>query len=208
MSNAAEKLLQNTSKGVQAQALLALEDGTVFVGRSCGAPGEVSGEVCFNTSLEGYLEVITDPSYAGQIITMTYPQIGNYGVHIDDVQRSHIHARGLVVRDMCATPASWRCQLSLPEFLKQEGVVAIEGIDTRALVRHIRENGAMQGVLSTEDLDAASLVAKAQAAPRLVGANMVETVSDCTPRTFDALPPSHAFATHAPAAADKTVVVF
>lgn len=208
MSSAAEKLLEHTSKGVQAPAMLALEDGTVFLGKSCGAPGEVSGEVCFNTSLEGYLEVLTDPSYAGQIITMTYPQIGNYGVHSDDVQRNRIHARGFVVRDMCATPASWRCEMTLPEYLMQEGVVAIEGIDTRALVRHIREHGAMQGVLSTEDTDAASMIAKAKKAPRLVGANLVETVSDCTTRTFDALPASHAFATHDATPAQKTVVAY
>lgn len=129
----------------------------------CGAPGEVSGELCFNTGLVGYLEVITDPSYAGQIVTMTYPQIGNYGVNEDDVQASEIALRGLVVRDMCTHPSNWRSVESLPEFLKQHGVVAIEGIDTRALVRHLREAGAMRAVLSTEDLDEASLVAKARA---------------------------------------------
>lgn len=205
LSEAAARLLANTSKGVQARAVLALADGTVFEGRSCGAPGEVTGEVCFNTSLVGYLEVLTDPSYAGQIICMTYPQIGNYGVAEDDVQRACVHARGLVVRDLCATPSSWRCDLSLPEFLAREGIVAIEGVDTRALVRHIRERGAMTGVLSTTDLDEASLVAKAKAAPALVGQNLVEGVSD--PQGTSSEPPtSHAFAL-APAKAQTRKVV-
>ena len=167
----------------------------------------MSGELCFNTGLVGYLEVITDPSYAGQIVTMTYPQIGNYGVNEDDVQASEIALRGLVVRDMCTHPSNWRSVESLPEFLKQHGVVAIEGIDTRALVRHLREAGAMRAVLSTEDLDEASLVAKARAATPLTEVNFVEEVSR------DAVEPYeheniHSFAKVAPKEARYNVVAY
>ena len=177
MSALSAKLLASTSKPASHPALLVLEDGTSFAGTSCGASGEAFGEVCFNTCVEGYLEVITDPSYAGQIIAMTYPQIGNYGVSLSDTQADSLALRGLVVRDMCYTPSNWRSDLSLPEFLKKEGVVAIEGIDTRALVQHIRERGALRAVLSTEDLDAASLAAKARASEPIVGANLAKTVS-------------------------------
>ena len=110
MSNITEQLLRGTSKGVGAKAALALEDGTVFFGTACGAAGEAFGEICFNTSLEGYLEVISDPSYAGQIITLTFPQIGNYGVNLEDAQSGKPALRGLVVRDMCATPSSFPAQ--------------------------------------------------------------------------------------------------
>ncbi|WP_294440060.1 carbamoyl-phosphate synthase domain-containing protein, partial [uncultured Slackia sp.] len=130
-----------------------LADGTVFYGRACGASGEVTGEVCFNTSLEGYFEVITDPSYAGQIVTMTYPQIGNYGINTGDTQmapqfpqeycgNASPALRGLIVHEMCETPSNWRSEMSLPEYLEERNVVAIEGIDTRALVRHLRDNGS------------------------------------------------------------------
>ena len=115
MSNVTEQLLRGTSKGVGAKAALALEDGAVFFGTACGASGEAFGEICFNTSLEGYLEVISDPSYAGQIITLTYPQIGNYGVNVEDAQSATPALRGLVVRDMCATPSNWRSGMSVPE---------------------------------------------------------------------------------------------
>ena len=130
--DSAHSLLTNTSAGVMPPAKLVLEDGTVFDGFACSAEGEVYGEVCFNTSLEGYLEVISDPSYAGQIITMTYPQIGNYGVNEDDLQSDELALRGLVVHDMCTTPSNWRSTQSLPDFLKQHNVVAISGIDTFA----------------------------------------------------------------------------
>ncbi|MBE6470736.1 MAG: glutamine-hydrolyzing carbamoyl-phosphate synthase small subunit [Coriobacteriaceae bacterium] len=184
MSELSKRLLANTSKPEPQPALLALEDGTTFTGTACGATGEVFGEICFNTSLEGYLEVITDPSYAGQIVTMTYPQIGNYGVNLDDIQAAHPALRGLVVRDLCFTPSNWRSQLSLPAYLQQEGVVAIEGVDTRALVRHVREHGAMKAVLSTEDLNADSLVAKAQASASIVGQNLAQAVSCAEPYSF------------------------
>ena len=176
--------MSKTSKAGAPPAILALEDGTVFRGFSCGAPGEVSGEICFNTGLVGYLEVITDPSYAGQIVTMTYPQIGNYGVNESDRQAAEVALRGLVVRDLCTHPSNWRSTESLPSFLKEQGVVAIEGIDTRALVRHIREQGAMRAVLSTLDLDEASVVKKAQDATPLGEVNFVEQVSAPDTRAY------------------------
>jgi carbamoyl-phosphate synthase small subunit len=157
--------------------MLALEDGTVFEGWSCGSPGEADGEAVFNTSLVGYQEVVTDPSYAGQIVTMTMPQIGNYGVNGADMESRGSFMRGLVVREMSRIASSWRAEISLPEFLRREGVVAIEGVDTRRLTRHIRERGAMRAVISTVDLDAASLVAKAAASPGLVGRDLVREVA-------------------------------
>ncbi|MDR1083230.1 MAG: glutamine-hydrolyzing carbamoyl-phosphate synthase small subunit [Coriobacteriales bacterium] len=154
-----------------------LEDGTSFVGISCGAEGEATGEICFNTSMVGYLEVLSDPSYAGQIITMTYPQIGNYGVARADLQRDTLALRGLVVRDMCREPSNFRSECSLPDFLTEQGVIAIEGIDTRRLTRHVRDNGAMRAVISTTDLNERSLLAKACAAPSIVALNLAQTVS-------------------------------
>ena len=169
MSDITEQLLRGTSKGVGAKAALALEDGTVFFGTACGAAGEAFGEICFNTSLEGYLEVISDPSYAGQIITLTYPQIGNYGVNLEDAQSGKPALRGLVVRDMCATPSNWRSDMALGEYLERNGVVAIEGVDTRALVRHVRDHGAQRAIISTVDDDAESLLAKVRASESIVG---------------------------------------
>ncbi len=196
MSEVSEQLLKGTTKQGQGPAALMLEDGTFFTGTACGSPGEVYGEICFNTSLEGYLEVLTDPSYAGQIVTMTYPQIGNYGVNREDVQAARPALSGMVVRDMCAHPSNWRSALSLPEYLKQAGVVAMEGVDTRALVRHVRDHGAMRAVLSTVDTDADSLLSKVRASQQLVGQNHVQRVSCEAPRKVDAsqLPESHKFA--------------
>ncbi|HSK48398.1 MAG TPA: glutamine-hydrolyzing carbamoyl-phosphate synthase small subunit [Coriobacteriia bacterium] len=158
-------------------ALLALEDGTVFRGLSCGATGEASGELCFNTSMAGYQEVLTDPSYAGQIVTMTMPHIGNYGVNGADMESRGIFAKGFVVREMCGEPSNWRSEESLPAMLERLGVVAIEGLDTRKIVRHLRERGAMRSVISTVDLDEQSLVAKAQASTGLVGRDLVAEVA-------------------------------
>ncbi|TWT88396.1 Carbamoyl-phosphate synthase small chain [Pseudobythopirellula maris] len=158
-------------------AKLALEDGAVFAGRSIGAPGECDGEVCFNTSMTGYQEILTDPSYRGQIVTMTYPQIGNYGVCPDDMESGGPKLSGFVVREESRVRSNFRSNTSLGDYLREHGVVAIEGIDTRALVRHIRSKGAMRGVLSTTDLDDASLVAKAKASPGLVGRDLVQEVS-------------------------------
>lgn len=166
-------------------AALVLEDGTAFIGRACGAAGEVFGEICFNTSMVGYQEVISDPSYAGQIITMTYPQIGNYGVNRADLQCDTLHLRGLVVRDMCYTPSNFRSEMSLPDFLAQENIVAIEGIDTRKLTRHIRERGAMRAVLSTEDIVVDSLLEKVRQSESIVGVNLAAAVSTKVPYLFD-----------------------
>ena len=206
----AKKLLEGTSKPDGAPAMLVLEDGAVFRGTACGAVGEVFGEICFNTSLEGYLEVITDPSYAGQIIAMTYPQIGNYGVNPEDAQADRPALRGLVVRDLCATPSNWRSTMSLPEYLREHNVVAVEGVDTRALVRHVRDHGAQRAVLSTVDVDEASLLAKVRASESIVGVNLAKTVSCEAAHAFDvtALPASHAFAVAAPAAPSRRVVAY
>ena len=174
LSELARQMLSHTTKRACAPALLVLEDGSVFYGRSCGAEGTVTGEVCFNTSLEGYFEVITDPSYAGQIVTMTYPQIGNYGIDPADTQmapgnpvehegRPRPALRALVVHDMCHTPSNWRSRQGLPEYLEQCGVVAIEGIDTRALVRHLRDHGAQKGIVSTEVFELEKLQQASQA---------------------------------------------
>ena len=202
----AQRIMASTTKGDCGPAILLLADGTVFYGRACGAAGTATGEVCFNTSLEGYFEVLTDPSYAGQIVTMTYPQIGNYGIDPADVQSAFpgdTHRapatpalRGMVVRDMCRTPSNWRSALSVPEYLEQQGIVGIEGVDTRALVQHLRDHGAQMGIVSTEEFDLAVLADKLAAAPRLVGENLVQTVSspEAHPFTADDLPPAREFA--------------
>ncbi len=157
-------------------AKLALEDGTVFTGKTFGAHGEVDGEVCFNTSMTGYQEILTDPSYRGQIVTMTYPEIGNYGVNAEDVESHKPHLAGFIVREQSRRASNFRADGQLHEYLARYGIVGMEGIDTRALVRRIRIRGAMKGVLSTIDLDDASLVAKANASPGLVGRDLVREV--------------------------------
>jgi len=158
-------------------AVLALEDGTVYEGRSCGASGEACGEVVFNTSLTGYQEVLTDASYAGQIITMTMPHIGNCGVNGTDMESRGVFAQGLVVRSMCKTPSNWRSEESFPHFLARHNVVAIEGVDTRSLTRRIREVGAMKAIVSTTDFDPESLVTKARNSLGLVGRDLVSEVA-------------------------------
>ena len=157
-------------------AKLALEDGTVFTGQSFGAQGEVDGEVCFNTSMTGYQEILTDPSYRGQIVTMTYPEIGNCGVNAEDVESHKPHLAGFVVRQRSRRASNFRADGELDEYLTRYGIVGMEGIDTRALVRRLRIHGAMKGILSTIDLDDARLVAKAQASPGLVGRDLVREV--------------------------------
>ena len=157
-------------------ARLALEDGTVFTGKAFGATGEVDGEVCFNTSMTGYQEILTDPSYRGQIVTMTYPEIGNYGVNAEDVESHKPHLAGFIVRERSRRASNFRADGQLHEYLARYGIVGMEGIDTRALVRRIRIRGAMKGVLSTIDLDEANLVAKANASPGLVGRDLVREV--------------------------------
>jgi carbamoyl-phosphate synthase small subunit len=157
-------------------AKLALEDGTVYTGTSFGAEGEVDGEVCFNTSMTGYQEILTDPSYRGQIVTMTYTEIGNYGINSEDVESRRPFLAGFVVRQRSRRVSNFRADGELGEYLKKNNIVGLEGIDTRALVRRIRTLGAMKGVLSTVDLDDASLVAKAKASPGLVGRDLVREV--------------------------------
>lgn len=159
------------------KAFLALENGDVYEGYSCGASGEATGELCFNTSMSGYQEILSDPSYAGQIITMTMPQIGNYGTNVEDNESRGVFARGLVVREMCFEPSNWRSEQSLPEFLEEHNIVGIEGLDTRALVRTLRESGAMNACISNIDTDKESLVAKAKGEPGLVGRDLVSTVA-------------------------------
>ncbi|MFM8986376.1 MAG: glutamine-hydrolyzing carbamoyl-phosphate synthase small subunit [Planctomycetia bacterium] len=159
-----------------ARAALALEDGTVFHGESFGAKGTVSGEVCFNTSMTGYQEILTDPSYRGQILTMTAPQIGNYGVNAADVESGTLQMAGFVVREASRIASNFTATGTLGDYLAQAGVVGISGIDTRALVRRLRIRGAMTGVLSSEVLDDARLVAMAKAAPPLVGRDLVAEV--------------------------------
>lgn len=157
-------------------AKLALEDGQVFTGTAFGADGEVDGEVVFNTSMTGYQEILTDPSYCGQIVAMTYPLIGNYGVNADDAESRRMFLRGFIIRELCRQPSNFRSTQSLDDYLASAGIIGLEGIDTRALVKHIRTRGAMKGILSTTDLDDQSLVAKACASPGLVGRDLVREV--------------------------------
>jgi carbamoyl-phosphate synthase small subunit len=159
------------------KAALALADGRVFFGRSLGAVGEIAGEVVFNTSMTGYQEILTDPSYCGEIVTMTYPLIGNYGINVEDVESWRPHLSGFVVKEASTFPSNWRSKLSLDAYLKENGIVGLQGIDTRALVRHIRDHGAQTGIVSSVDTDPASLIAKAQAAPSIVGRDLVREVT-------------------------------
>jgi len=171
----------------QQPALLALEDGRTFRGRSWSADGEVCGEMVFNTSMTGYQEVVTDPSYAGQIVCMTYPLIGNYGVNNDDSESSRPWVEGFVVREASRITSSWRAEESLADYLKRWNIVAIEGIDTRALVRHIRDKGAMRACLSTIDLDEASLVEKARQSPLMENRELASVVTTGEPYEYPAV---------------------
>jgi carbamoyl-phosphate synthase small subunit len=159
------------------KALLALADGTVFEGSSFGAEGEASGEVVFNTSMTGYQEILTDPSYKGQIVTMTYPQIGNTGVNEEDVESVKPYVEGFIVKEHLDIPSSWRMKQSLDQYLKQNGIAGIQGIDTRALTRRLRDFGAQPGIISTKDLDPASLVARAKKLPTMSGLDLAKDVS-------------------------------
>ncbi len=171
--------------GVRPPAVLALEDGTVFEGRGFGRSGEVTGEVVFNTALCGYQEVLTDPSYAGQIVTMTYPHIGNYGVNPDDVESSRPQVAGFVVREVSSVVSSWRASGDLDRYLDESRILGISEIDTRALTRHLRTHGAKRGVISTVDLDHGSLVAKARAARSMVGLDLAREVTCASPWRFE-----------------------
>ena len=169
-----------------ADACLALEDGRTFYGRSFGAPGARSGEIVFNTAMSGYQEIFSDPSYAGQIICLTYPLVGNYGVCDEDFESSRFHAEGVVVREHCERPSSWRSVARLGDALAEQGVVAIGEIDTRALTRHIRRAGEIKAIVSTEDLDGDRLVELAKASPGLVGADLASRVTCAAPYVFAA----------------------
>jgi len=157
-------------------AKLALANGKVFTGQAFGADGEVHGEVVFNTSMTGYQEILTDPSYTGQIVTMTYPLIGNYGVNTEDVESRGLFLKGFIVKELCEFPSNYRSTESLDSYLKRNNIIGLQGIDTRALVRQIRTQGAMKGILSTVDLDDASLLNKLQKAPEIVGRDLVQEV--------------------------------
>lgn len=166
-------------------AKLVLEDGTVFPGHSFGAEGEVTGEVVFNTAMTGYQEILTDPSYRGQIVTMTYPEIGNYGVNAADAEHESPLLAGFVVREESRIYSNYRAEGSLDDYLRRHGIVGIAGIDTRALVRHIRSQGAMRGVISGLDLSDTSLTEKARQAPGLVGRDLVQEVMPREPKGWD-----------------------
>jgi carbamoyl-phosphate synthase small subunit len=168
-------------------ALLALEDGRSFRGRSWGAEGEACGEMVFNTSMSGYQEVLTDPSYAGQIVCMTYPLIGNYGVTHEDEESARPWVEGFVVREASRTISNWRAEETLDAYLKRWNIVAIDHIDTRALVRHIRDKGAMRACLSTVDLDEKSLVEKARRAPAMENRELASVVTCREPYTVEAI---------------------
>ena len=166
-------------------ARLILEDGTLFEGMSCGTDGEAWGEVVFNTSMTGYQEIITDPSYCGQIVTMTFPLIGNYGINDEDFESRSPFLRGLIMRECCHTPSNWRSRMSLPHYLKQNNIVAMEGMDTRALTRLIREKGAMRAIITTADTPAAELLARVQKTPTISEMNLVSTVTIPEPYTWE-----------------------
>jgi carbamoyl-phosphate synthase small subunit len=159
------------------KAILALADGLVFEGHSFGAEGETSGEIVFNTSMTGYQEILTDPSYKGQIVTMTYPQIGNYGVNDEDVESARPYVEGFIVKEYMDFPSNWRAKRSLNEYLNQSDIVGIQGIDTRALTRHLRDFGAQPGVISTREMNPESLVAKAKKLPKMSGLDLVKDVT-------------------------------
>jgi carbamoyl-phosphate synthase small subunit len=171
-----ERLEEHTLNDQSRPGFLALEDGTVFEGVSIGAQGERDGEVVFNTSITGYQEILTDPSYRGQIVTMTYPMIGNVGINVQDLESARPHVAGFIVRESSRLYSNYRSESSLEKYLIEHSVVAIAGIDTRALVRKIRDKGAQRGILSTTDSDRDSLVEKARRSPGLVGRDLVREV--------------------------------
>jgi carbamoyl-phosphate synthase small subunit len=167
------------------KALLALEDGLVLTGRSFTGPGEAGGEVVFNTSMTGYQEILTDPSYAGQIVTMTYTLIGNYGINYEDVESRGVQAEGFIVKEYHPYPSNWRAKGNLAEYLQASGKLGVEGIDTRAVTKRLREAGAMRGIISTQDLDPKSLVRRARELPSMEGANLVDQVTCAAPYWWD-----------------------
>lgn len=169
------------------EAILALEDGRTWRGRGFGAAAEVVGEVVFNTSITGYQEILTDPSYCGQLVTMTYPLIGNTGVNEQDIESRRIYAEGFIVRELSRTVSNWRADLSLDAYLKSQNIPGIYDLDTRALVRHIRERGSMRGCLSTLATSTeASVIARARQAPEMLGLELATVVSCKEPYVWTA----------------------
>jgi carbamoyl-phosphate synthase small subunit len=171
-------------------ALLVLADGTAYPGWSFGAMGTTIGEVVFNTGMTGYQEVLTDPSYSGQIVVFTYPELGNTGVNPDDEESAFPHVRGAIARNVCYRPSNWRSTASLPKYLEHHNVPGIHGIDTRALTRKLRSTGAMNGAISTEILDPVELLNLVRSAPSMSGLNLVNTVT--TPEVYEWSQPSEA----------------
>jgi len=163
------------------KALLALEDGRTFACRSFTGPGEVGGEVVFNTSMSGYQEVLTDPSYSGQLVTMTYPLIGNYGVNFEDEESTRVQVAAFLVREYQDDYSNYRADKSLAEYLRQHGILGVDSFDTRALTRHIRNAGAMRAMISTTELDPLHLVEKAKALPTMAGLDLAATVTSTKP---------------------------
>jgi carbamoyl-phosphate synthase small subunit len=159
------------------EALLVLADGTVLRGRAFGAQGTAIGEVVFNTGMTGYQEVITDPSYAGQLVTFTYPELGNTGINPEDLEADGPQVRGVIARQVVPSPSNWRCTESLDPWLARHGVVGIEGVDTRALVRRLREGGAINGAISTDGSEAPALLDRVRRSPSMQGLNLAEQVS-------------------------------
>lgn len=170
------------------KAILALEDGTIFSGQSFGAEGEKAGEVVFNTSLTGYQEILTDPSYKGQIVTMTYPLIGNYGINEEDIESARPNAEGFIVRENSRVASNFRSTGRLDDYLKKFGIVGIEGIDTRMLTRRLRTKGSLKGIISTIDLDTKSLVKKAKESQGVEGVDLVKVVTCKEPYVWNDSP--------------------
>lgn len=171
-------------------ALLVLADGTAYPGYSCGAAGTTIGEVVFNTGMTGYQEVLTDPSYCGQIVLFTYPELGNVGVNAEDEEAPYPYVRGAIARNICRRPSNWRSTQSLPDYLDQHNIPAIYGVDTRALTRKIREVGAMNGAISTEILDPAELLTRVREAPSMAGLNLVREVTTAETYEWKEITPS------------------
>jgi carbamoyl-phosphate synthase small subunit len=167
------------------KAILALEDGSVFAGPGFGAKAEACGEVCFNTSMTGYQEILTDPSYKGQIVTMTYPLIGNYGVNSLDVESWQPHVAGFVVRELSPVVSNWRAESSLAEYLEKHGIPGLQGVDTRALTKKLRVRGALNGFISTADISPEEAVARAKNWPGLAGVDYVKSVTHAKPFLWD-----------------------
>src|SRR5881394_1650061 len=167
------------------RAILALEDGRHFEGESFGATGTRIGEICFNTAMTGYQEVLTDPSYRGQIVAMTYPLIGNYGINSLDGESREPHVRGFVIEELSEIPSNWRSEMSLDEYLSRWNIPAVQGIDTRALTRHLRERGAMKACLTTEALSEKEAIARANEGDGVIGMDYVREVTTSAPYEWD-----------------------